>query len=78
MPAVMVVPVMMVPVPVNARRSIIGWRCIVAGRGVIALLNPTPAIPDRPADQCDVLNVAGFNLSQTGRAGQGLGSAPSK
>ena len=54
-------------------------RRVVAGAGVIALFDPAPAVPDRPADHSHILNqpaLAGEARLDGPR--QGLRAAPGK
>lgn len=68
---VVVVPPMMVVMPAMRAVMVVVMietrRRIVARTGVIALLNPAPAVPDRPADHPYVLDHA----SLAGDAGMG-------
>lgn len=77
---VVVVPMMvmaMMPAMVAMVMVIEARRRVVAGAGVIALLNPAPAVPDRPADHSHVLNQPAL-AGETGLDGprQGLRAAP--
>jgi hypothetical protein len=75
-------PVMMVPVVMMMMMMMMGppvvpvvmmieaRRCVVAGAGVIALTDPLPAVPDRAAGVCHILDEA------TGVAGEARVGCP--
>ena len=66
----MTVPMMMVVMPVMVVVPVNAWA------GVVALLNPAPAVPDRSADQGDRLGKAVLSGNPGNRrARQGLGAA---